>query len=564
MFEHEIKLALKKATKLKEIQLEIPSNPEFGDFAFPCFMLSKEQKKSPVEIAKSLEILIKPHNTIKKVKAMGPYLNIFINKQVIAQNILPEIFQKQDKFGHNKSQQNKIVIEYPGPNTNKPLHLGHVRNMCLGQSLSNLLKSQGNTIIPVNINNDRGIHICKSMLAYQKYGKDDSPEKSNLKSDFFVGKYYVLFNKKVKENPQLEQEANDLLQKWEQGDKETIFLWKKMNQWAFSGFKKTYKTFNIQFKKEYYESEIYKKGKEIVKEGLKNNIFQKEEDDSIFIDLTKQGFDKKTLLRSNGTSVYITQDIYLAKKRYEDFKFDKLIYIVANEQIYHFKVLFEIFKKLKYSFANQCKHFSYGMVNLTSGKMKSREGNVIDADTLVNDLTEMAKKEITKRFPQITKLDLEKRSNKISMSAVKFYILNHDPLKDFTFDSKKSISFEGETGPYIQYTFARINSIIKKSKEKIISQIDFNLLNSKDEENLIKKLSTYPETLKISSEKYKISLLTHYLLDLAQEFNSYYHHTPVIQENKKLEQARLLLLYDLQQVLKSGLNILGIETMGEM
>ncbi|MCK5107151.1 MAG: arginine--tRNA ligase, partial [Nanoarchaeota archaeon] len=343
MFEQEVKLTIEKATKLKEIQLEIPSNSEFGDFAFPCFILSKEQKKSPVEIAKELEKTIKPNKTIKQVKAIGPYLNIFINKQILSESILPQIFKEKDNFGHSKKEKQKIVIEYPGPNTNKPLHLGHVRNMCLGSSLKLLLESQGNTIIPVNINNDRGIHICKSMLAYQKYGKEDSPEKSNLKSDFFVGKYYVMFAQKVKTNPKLDDEAKLLLQKWEQGDKETITLWKQMNKWAYTGFKQTYKKFNIKFEKEYYESESYNQGKEIILEGLKNKIFEKDDETgAIFADLTNQKLDKKILLRADGTSVYITQDIYLAKKRYEDFTFDKLIYIVGNEQIYHFKVLFKI------------------------------------------------------------------------------------------------------------------------------------------------------------------------------------------------------------------------------
>ena len=564
MFEQEVKKAIKEATKLKDTPLEIPSNPEFGDFAFPCFILSKEQKKSPVEIAKSLEKLIKPNKTIKKVKAVGPYLNIFINKQALAETILLKIFKEKENFGRNKSQKNKILIESPGPNTNKPLHLGHVRNMCLGLSLKNLLETQGNTIIPVNINNDRGIHICKSMLAYQKFGKNDSPEKSKLKPDFFIGKYYVMFAQKVKTNPKLEDEAKQLLQKWESKDKETIDLWKKMNSWAYKGFKETYKKFNIKFEKEYYESQTYNKGKTIILNGLKNNLFEKDETGAILINLEKEKLDKKILLRANGTSVYITQDIYLAEKRYEDFKFDKLIYIVGNEQIYHFKVLFTILDKLKYKFAKNLYHFSYGMIELPSGKMKSREGKIVDADTIVEDLTNLAKKEIKKRYPKLEKSKIQTRANKIAMAAIRFYILKFDPMKDFTFNPEKSISFEGETGPYIQYTYARINSIIKKSNQEITNKIKFELLKEQEENVLIKKLAAYPNILKDSAEKYKISLLTHYLLELAQQFNHYYHNTQIIQENKALEKARLLLSYDVQQVLKSGLSILGIETMGEM
>jgi arginyl-tRNA synthetase len=564
MFEQEVKRTIKRATKLKNINLEIPPNPEFGDYAFPCFELAKKLKKHPAEIAKDLEKTIKPNKIVNQVKAIGPYLNIFINKQALAEAILPKIFKEKINYGKNKTKKSKILIESPGPNTNKPLHLGHVRNLCLGQSLNNLLTSQGNTIFPVNINNDRGIHICKSMLAYKKWGKNKTPESENIKPDLFVGNFYVLFNKKAKQNPKLEDEAKELLQKWENKDSETIALWKKMNKWAYQGFKQTYKKFNISFEKEYYESDTYKKGKKIIKKGLKSGIFEKDDSGAIYIDLKKENLGKKILLRADGTSVYITQDIYLAKKRYEDFKFDKLIYIVGNEQIYHFKVLFKILEKLGYAFAKDLYHFSYGMINLTTGKMKSREGKVVDADNLIEKLTNLAKKEIKKRYPKIKESRLNKRAEKIAMSAIRFYILKHDSLKDFTFHPQKSISFEGETGPYIQYTYARINSIIKKSQQKPTTKINFKLLKEKEEKILIKKLEEYPELLKESSEKYKISLIPHYLLELAQSFNSYYHNIQIIQENKELEKARILLIYSIQQILKTGLNILGIETMGEM
>ena len=563
MFENHIIKILKKETKLKEIPLEVPSNPEFGDYAFPCFILSKKYKKNPAEIAQELSKKIKLDNKIKETKAIGPYLNFFINKEKLISNVIEQVIKEKENYGKAKKTNKKIVIEFIGPNTNKPLHLGHARNMVSGYALCKILEENGNKVIPVNINNDRGIHICKSMLAYKKFGKNDSPNKSKLKSDFFVGKYYVMFLKKAKSNPKLEQEAKELLQKWEQGDKETIALWKKMNSWALNGLKKTYKTFNIKFKKEYFESNTYKKGKDIIYEGLKKGLFKKDKTGAISIDLTKEGLDKKILLRSDGTAVYITQDIYLAKKRYKDFKYDKLIYVVATEQNYHFKVLFEILKKLKFPFADKCYHFAYGMVNLTTGKMKSREGTVVDTDTLVDDLTKLAKKEIKKRYTKISKSELNKRSKNIALSAIRFYMLKHDPIKDFVFDPIKSISFEGETGPYIQYTHARIHSIIKKSKQKV-SKADTSLLKYEAETNLIKKLNEFPQLINKIGENYKLSLMCHYLLDLCQEFNTYYHSTKIIQENKDLESARLSLIYAIKEVIKKGLTLLGIEALKEM
>ncbi|MBW2985521.1 arginine--tRNA ligase [Candidatus Woesearchaeota archaeon] len=563
MFKQHITKVLKKETKLKEIPLEIPPNPEFGDYAFPCFILSKKYKKDPVQIAQELAKKIKPDNTIKEIRAIGPYLNFFTNREQLTSDIIKQILKEKDNYGKAKKTNKKIIVEYPGPNTNKPLHLGHVRNMVSGYALCKILEENGNKVIPVNINNDRGIHICKSMLAYQKFGKNDSPAKSKLKSDFFVGKYYVLFAKKVKSNPNLEQEAKELLQKWEQGDKKTIALWKKMNSWAFEGFKHTYKTFDIKFKKEYFESNTYKKGKDIIYDGLKKRLFEKDKTGAITIDLTKQGLDEKILLRSDGTAVYITQDIYLAKKRYDDFKYDKLIYVVATEQNYHFKVLFEVLKKLKFPFADRCYHFAYGMVNLTTGKMKSREGNVVDADNLVNDLTKLAEKAIQKRHKKISKKELDKRSKSIALSAIRFYMLKHDPIKDFIFDPKKSISFEGETGPYIQYTHARINSIIKKSKQKV-DKAHLYLLTEPTELLLAKKLNEFPQLINKIGENYKLSLMCHYLLDLCQEFNTYYHSTKIIQENKELESARLSLIYAIKEVIKKGLTLLGIEALEEM
>ncbi|TKJ16974.1 arginine--tRNA ligase [Candidatus Woesearchaeota archaeon B3_Woes] len=579
--EHIIKL-LKKETKLSDINLEIPPSSELGDYAFPCFVLSKKYKKNPNEVAQELTKKIKLDKTIKEVKATGPYLNFFVNKEKLSEDVLRKISNEKEKYGIQPKTNKTILVEYPGPNTNKPLHLGHVRNISLGYSLCNLLKANGHNVVVVNINNDRGIQICKSMLAYKKWGKNDSPEtqenkkfsghrkskgfssESKLKSDHFVGKYYVMFAKKSKENPKLEDEAKELLKKWEKRDKETIELWKKMNKWALDGFKETYKKFDIKFQKEYFESSTYKKGKEIILDGLKKRVFKKDEDGAVFVDLNKQGYGNKILLRADGTSVYITQDIYLAKERYKDFKYDKSIYVVATEQIYHFKVLFETLKILKFPFADKCYHFAYGMVNLTTGKMKSREGSVVDADDLVNDMIKLALKETKSRNKDIDEKELKKRAEKIAMGAIRFYILKYDSTKDFTFNPKESISFEGETGPYLQYTYARINSILKKYNKKIENKADTSLLKEKEELELITTLSNFNDVVKTAGKNYKIHTITRYLLDLAQAFNNFYHTYPVLKADEELKKARLLLISCVKQVIKNGLNLLGIDVLKRM
>ena len=566
MFDQDIIKLLKKETKLKEIPLEIPPDSKFGDYAFPCFILSKKLKKAPLEIAQELS-KIEPEGNISKIEANGPYLNFFISKTNLTEKTLKKIFKEKENYGKSKPSTQKVLIEYPGPNTNKPLHLGHVRNMCLGQALSNILKFGGKKIITTNINNDRGIHVCKSMLAYQKFGRNSTPEKAKLKPDFFVGKYYVMFAQKVKDNPKLEEEAKELLHKWEAKDPKTIALCKKMNNWAFKGFKETYKKFNLKFEKEYYESEMYEKGKKIVQEGLKKKIFKQDDSGAVLIDLEKEGYEKKILLRSDGTSVYITQDIYLANARYKDYKFDKLIYVVATEQNYHFKVLFEVLKKLKYPFADKCYHFAYGMVNLTTGKMKSREGTIIDADTLIDELKGLAKQAIKTRHA-LPKKELDERAEKIAMAALRFYLIKFDHIKDILFNPKESISFEGETGPYIQYTCARIYSIINKSTTKInddlIKKANLNFLKLESEINLIKKLTEFPNIIEKINETYKVSLLSNYLIELCQEFNTYYHSTKVIQESKDIELARLVLIYSIKETIKNGLQLLEIEPLEEM
>ncbi|MBW2993097.1 arginine--tRNA ligase, partial [Candidatus Woesearchaeota archaeon] len=403
--------------------------------------------------------------------------------------------------------------------------------------------------------NDRGIHICKSMLAYKKWGKGDTPEKSKMKSDFFVGKYYVMFAKRA--NERLEKEALEMLRKWEQGDRETVALWKKMNKWALDGFEETYKKLGIKFKKTYFESETYKKGKKIVLEGLKKKLFKKNEEGAIVADLSRQGLGEKVLLRADGTSVYVTQDIYLAKKKYEDFKYDKSIYVVATEQNYHFRVLFEVLKMLKYPFADRCCHFAYGMVHLPSGRMKSREGNVVDADDIVSDMIKLAEKETRKRYRNLSAKEISKRAKQIGMSAIKFYMLKYDAIKDIVFDPEQSISFEGETGPYVQYAHARICSVLRKYKNKIPANINLGVLDTKEEKKIIVLLSRFPDVVADAGEHYRPHVLCRYLLDLSQAFNEFYHAHRILEAEER--DARICLINCVKQILAQGLGLIGIE-----
>ncbi len=555
-FEKEIIKILKKETKLKEINLEIPKQ-EFGDYAFPCFVLAKTLKKNPNEIAQDLAKKIKLSNLINKVEVKGPYLNFFCDKGKLADDVIKDVLKQKDKYGSQKEKKT-VLVESPGPNTNKPLHLGHLRNMSLGISLSNIYKFIGCNVKDVDIINDRGIHICKSMLAYKKWGKGKKP---NKKSDHFVGDYYVLFAQKVRENPKLEQEAQELLEKWENGDKEARELSKKMNKWAVDGMFETYKRFGRNIEKSYYESDTYLKGKKIVMDGLKKGIFEKD-DGSIVVDLENEKLGKKVLIRANGTAVYITQDMALAGIRYKDYKMDKMIYVVGNEQIYHFKVLFELFKMLKFSFAKNCFHLAYGMVNLPEGKMKSREGKVVDADDLMDEMIELAKKEILKRHKGLSQKEIDKRSEQIGLGAIKFYILKHDPMKDMMYNPEESIKFEGETGPYAQYAHTRISSILSKGKVPV--KVDYSLLKDELELKLISLLSKFPDKVDEAANNYKPSLIATYLIELSQTFNSFYVKLPVLKAEKDVREARLSLIMCVKQVLKNGLNLLGIEAPDRM
>lgn len=547
-FKNEIIKELKKYAKI--VNLEVPPNKDFGDYAFPCFSLAKKLKKNPNEIAKDLAKKLKKFKT----KVIGPYLNFFVDKTKLAKNVIKQILKEKDKYG-SKKENKKIVVEYPSPNTNKPLHLGHVRNILIGQCISNVFEFLGNKVFRINLNNDRGIHICKSMLAYQKWGRNSKPK---VKPDHFVGKYYVMFNKKKNKN--LEEEAQELLKKWEKGDKKIISLWKKMNNWALKGFKETYKRLNVKFKKVYNESSVYGKGKKIILDGYKKKIFSKDKEGAIFIDLDKK-LGKKILLRSDGTSLYITQDIYLAEKKYKDFKFDKSIYVVGSEQNYHFKVLFKVLKLLKNKWADNCHHLSYGMIYLPEGRMKSREGTIVDADDIIDKMNDLAKKELKKRY-KLSKKELEKRAKQIGLGALRFFILKMDIWKDMLFNPKESINFEGDTGPYCQYAYARACSILRKVKA--VGKVDYGFLGKDPEINLVKKLNEFSDIVEKASKDLKPNLLATYVHDLARTFNEFYHDCPVNRAPKNIKRARLDLVKATIYVLKTGLNLLNIDAPEKM
>lgn len=541
--------------------VEIPKDYTYGDFAFPCFVLASTMKMPPRDIANQIkEEIGKGPKEFESVETEGAYINFFLNRKVLATKIINEVKTQKEKFGRNEiGKGEKTMVEFPSPNTNKPLHLGHLRNMALGESISRISEKSGEKIIRANLNNDRGVHICKSMLAYKKWGKGKKPDK-NTKSDHLVGHYYVLYSKHEKKDGNIEKEAHDMLGKWEKGDKETVELWKKMNKWALDGFKETYKNFGITHDKEYFESNIYKKGKEIIMRGVEKGIFQKLKDGSVKYNLKKEGLGEKYLLRSDGTSLYITQDIYLAYLKQKEFNLTKSYYIVGNEQNYHFEVLFNILKRLEIPLKG-LKHVSYGMVNLPNGKMKSREGTVVDADDLIEDLEKLAEKEILERGKP-NKKELKKRSHTIALSAIKYFLLKVDSKKDILFNPKESISFDGNTGPYLLYSYARANSIIKKSKVKRIPNFKTPEKLEEKEIQLVLKIRNFPKTVYQSYRDLNSATIANYSYELAKNFNEFYHTCPVIESENK--DFRINLVYAFKETLKNSLKLLGIETLEEM
>ena len=565
---------LKKVVQFQKTRREFK-----GDITLVVFPLLRYSKKSPEQTGQEIgEYLQKIITGIKNFNVLKGFLNIEL-KYEFWLNVLQQSFNQpvNDIF---KKDGKVFVVEYSSPNTNKPLHLGHIRNNLIGFSISRILESSGHNVPKVNIVNDRGIHICKSMLAWKLWGKGETPESTGKKGDHLVGDYYVKFEQEYKKQiesavktgiPEEEarkeapliQEAQELLRKWENHDKEVWDLWDKMNGWVYDGFDITYKALGVDFDKIYYESETYTLGRAIALKGLEQGVFQQHADGSIWADLRENGLDQKVLLRSDGTSVYITQDLGTAHQRYQDYKFDKHIYVVGNEQNYHFQVLIILLNKMGFDWANSLYHLSYGMVELPSGKMKSREGKVVDADDLIGEMIRTAKSMST----ELGKLDeyTEEEKNNIyriiGLGALKYFILKVDPKKNMLFDPVESIDFNGNTGPFIQYTYARIQSVLRKAEESgIIPGLSRNLNPDEKEIELIKLLSQYPEIIQLAGEELNPALIANYTYEVAKEFNQFYHDLSILSaETPELIKFRLLISAVTGNTIKSAMYLLGIE-----
>ncbi|MEI6523871.1 MAG: arginine--tRNA ligase [Bacteroidota bacterium] len=571
--------------KNTDIQLQITNKEFVGEYTLVVFPYLKLSGKSPEITAQIIGNHLKTNSGfLENYNVIKGFLNLELKNEIFI-NFLELNYSNTDwGYSSNSELNNKVLVEYSSPNTNKPLHLGHVRNNLLGFSVAQILKAAGKEVNKVNIVNDRGVHICKSMLAYQLFGNSETPESSGLKGDHLVGKYYVAYDKEYKKQIQeqllkgvnqetAEKEAPILLQvqqmlrDWESGNPEVLALWKKMNSWVYDGFDKTYKTLGVDFDKIYYESQTYLLGKEIVEEGLKKKVFYKKEDGSVWIDLTSEGLDHKVVQRADGTSVYITQDIGTAVLRHRDFNFDELVYVVGNEQDYHFKVLFKILEKLGYAWAKKCYHLSYGMVELPDGKMKSREGTVVDADELIDEMLQTAKQTTIDlgKTADFTEDEANKLYNTIALGALKYFILKVDPKKKMMFNPKESIDFHGNTGPFIQYTYARIQSIFRKHKNSINFNTDLNIELNLKEKELLNLLSRFPDLVKESAKLYSPSEIANYVFDLCREFNQFYHEYPILKEEiEEKKYFRLKLINLIGVTIKNSFKLLGISVPEKM
>lgn len=585
---------------LSPVVLQVPPKPEMGDLAFPLFAYAKAFSKAPNVLAQELSARInaisEDPNANKpdgEAFALGPYMNVRVNMDSVVSQMYGKIKVGGASYGHsNLLGAKKVMIEFSCPNTNKPLHLGHVRNDCIGQSMSQILKACGADVMKVNLINNRGVHICKSMLAYQKFGNGETPESSGIKGDHLVGNYYVRFAEweahelekdtaaniakgmseeeakalaKKENGPDMEAQA--MLRKWEQGDQQVMDLWRLMNGWTLDGVAQTYERTGISFDKYYYESDTYKLGKDKVLEGLERGIFQKADDGSVYIDNSDIGLDRKILLRRDGTSIYITQDIGTAINRHEDWPFDSLIYVVASEQNYHFKVLFHVLEKLGYSWAKDLHHLSYGMVFLPEGKMKSREGTVVDADDLIQSLTDMAKDQILEKGREGDLDDVDGTAHKIALGALNYYILQFNPNKDFVFNPKESLSFNGNTGPYLQYMGARISSMLRKYDEAVYHDVAFNpaALSLEDEREMLKMLASFPEVVGKACTQYDPSIVCAFLYDLSKKFSHWYHDNQILKaDTPELVKARVSLCEMVLQVMKNAFDLVGIPFLEKM
>ena len=569
-----------------QIQLQ-KTRPEFeGNITLVVFPFVKLARKAPAQVAAEIGEELVKSDIVAKYNAVQGFLNLVIDDAFWIKQL--EAIDKDDNYGRFKCPNGKwenekmplMMVEYSSPNTNKPLHLGHVRNNLLGFSIAKIQEANGWKVVKTNIVNDRGIHICKSMLAWLKYGNGETPESSGKKGDHLIGDYYVRFDKEykaqiaelmakgldeetAKKEAPLILEAQEMLRKWEANDPEVRALWARMNEWVYAGFDETYKRMGVSFDKIYYESNTYLEGKSEVEKGLAAGQFYRREDGSVWADLTKDGLDEKLLLRSDGTSVYMTQDIGTAKLRFQDYPIDKMVYVVGNEQEYHFKVLSILLDRLGFPFGKELVHFSYGMVELPNGKMKSREGTVVDADDLMDKMVEDAKEIYLEKSGRDTDTpgsrDSEEIARKVGLGALKYFILKVDPRKNMLFNPAESIDFNGNTGPFIQYTYARIQSVLRKAeKEEKLSTFNFQL--STKELDVIQRLTDYPAVVRNAGDNFSPAVICNYAYDLACDFNSFYHDLSILNEPDAAKRAlRLLLAKNVAKVLQSAMSLLGIE-----
>ena len=568
------------------LQLQKTRSEFEGNLTLVVFPFVKAAKKSPEQTAQQIgEYLQQNCAAISKFNVVKGFLNLSIGDGAWLE--LLKAIDADDHFGTKIAHEGSalVMIEYSSPNTNKPLHLGHVRNNLLGWSLAQIMEANGNRVVKTNIVNDRGIHICKSMLAWLKYGNGETPESSGKKGDHLIGDYYVAFDKhyreeikqlvaqgmdeeKAKQEAPLIKEAHEMLVKWEQGDAEVRALWEKMNSWVYAGFDETYKKMGVSFDKIYYESQTYLKGKAKVEEGLAKGLFERHDDGSVWADLTNEGLDQKLLLRSDGTSVYMTQDIGTAEMRYEDYPIDKMIYVVGNEQNYHFQVLSILLDRLGFKWGKELVHFSYGMVELPNGKMKSREGTVVDADdlvaTMISDARQMSEDKVNK-LEGISEEEKQEIARIVGMGALKYFILKVDARKNMLFNPEESIDFNGNTGPFIQYTHARICSILRKSSGAIklssalLHSCTPALLNEKEIE-LIQKMSEFGAAVEQAGKDYSPSGIANYCYELTKEFNQFYHDYSILNaESEESRQVRLLIARNVAKIIRNGMSLLGIE-----
>ncbi len=568
----------------KMLQLQKTRSEFEGNLTLVVFPFVKAAKKSPEQTAQEIgEYLQQNCNAVEKFNVVKGFLNLCVGDGAWLQ--LLEAIDQDEYFGMKQATENSplVMIEYSSPNTNKPLHLGHVRNNLLGWSLAQIMEANGNKVVKTNIVNDRGIHICKSMLAWQKWGNGETPESSGKKGDHLIGDYYVAFDKhyrdeikdlvaqgmdeeKAKQEAPLIKEAHEMLVKWEQNDPEVRALWEKMNNWVYAGFDETYKKMGVSFDKIYYESQTYLKGKAKVEEGLAKGLFERHEDNSVWADLTNEGLDQKLLLRSDGTSVYMTQDIGTAEMRFQDYPIDKMIYVVGNEQNYHFQVLSILLDRLGFKWGKELTHFSYGMVELPNGKMKSREGTVVDADDLMALMVEDAYKTSMElgKFDDMTEEERREIARVVGMGALKYFILKVDARKNMLFNPEESIDFNGNTGPFIQYTYARIRSILRKFRgERTDSNISLTSnhspLSTKEIE-LIQKMNEFGAAVEQAGKDYSPSGIANYCYELTKVFNQFYHDYSILNEPDEQKKAvRLVLAKNVAKIIKNGMGLLGIE-----